>query len=286
MSIPRWLDRITRLSIVAACLFALVSPASAAAPVLDVTIDGETRRFTRDALLARPDVSSVEIAADVAYGKPMRFRAIPLAALLTGLRAPADSVIETVALDGFAAQLPLDLVTNTDPAKAIAWLAIEPADAPWPDLPGKSSTAGPFYIVWTGADAAAIRSEQWAYQVAKLESQLSPPARWPELAVDPALPATHEVRAGQALYVTQCLPCHTINGAGSGNVGPDMNRPMNPTEYMTRGALHALIRDPKSVRTWPTQIMPAFAVDQMSDRDIDLVIGYLAHMATRRTAQQ
>jgi mono/diheme cytochrome c family protein len=284
MSIPRWAKRVTWLSVVASSLVVLVSPASAD-PVLDVTIGGETRRFSRDALLARPDVTNVDIAVDVAYGKPMRFRAIPLAALLAGLRAPPESVIETVALDGFAAQLPLDLVTNTDPAKAIAWLAIEPADPRWPLLPGKSASAGPFYIVWTGAAAATIRSEQWAYQVAKLESQLSPAARWPELAVDPALPATHEARAGQALFVTQCLPCHTLNGAGSSNVGPDMNKPMNPTEYLTRSGLHALIRDPKSVRSWPTQIMPGFPADQMSDRDIDEVISYLAHMAARRTPQ-
>lgn len=263
-------------------LVALAAPAAAAD--LDVTIGGETRRFSSDALLKRPDATTIDIPADVAYGKPMRFRAIPLAALIAAFRPPADSVIETVALDGFAAQLPLDLVTNTDPAKALAWLAIEPADAPWPPLPGKSASAGPFYIVFTGAAAKAVRSEQWAYQVAKLEGQLSPSARWPELAVDPALPPTHEARAGLALFVTQCLPCHTLNGAGSGNVGPDMNKPMNPTEYLTRKGLHALIRDPKTVRSWPTQIMPGFPEDQMSDREIEQVIAYLAHMATRRTA--
>ena len=60
----------------------------------------------------------------------------------------------------------LDLITNTDPAKAVAWLAIEPADAPWPPLPGKTASAGPFYIVWIGAAASTIRSEQWPYQVA------------------------------------------------------------------------------------------------------------------------
>ena len=281
MSIPRPAKPIMWLSIIALSLVLFLSPRASANPVLTVTVGGESRQYSRDALLARPDVTNVDIPADIAYGRPMRFRAIPLAALLTGLRAPADSVIETVALDGFAAHVPLDLVTNTDPAKAIAWLAIEPADAPWPMLPGKSASAGPFYIVWTGAAAATIRSEQWAYQVAKLESQLSPAARWPELAVDPALPATHEARAGQALYITQCLPCHMINGAGSGDVGPDLNRPMNPTAYMTRAGLHALIRDPKSVRTWPTQIMPGFAEDQMSDKEIDQVIGYLGHMAGR-----
>jgi mono/diheme cytochrome c family protein len=285
MSTPRWARRVTSVSLVALSLIFLALPGASADPVLDVAIGGETRHFARDTLLARPDATTVEIASDVAYGKAMRFRAIPLAALLAGLDAPADSVIETVALDGFAAQLPLDLVTNTDSSKAVAWLAIEPGDAPWPPLPGKTASAGPFYIVWTGAAAATIRSEQWSYQVAKLESQPSPASRWPALGVDPALPATHPVRAGQALFVTQCLPCHTLNGAGSGSVGPDMNKPMNPTEYLTPAGLHALIRDPGSVRSWPGQLMPGFAADQMSDREIDLVIGYLAHMAARRTSQ-
>jgi mono/diheme cytochrome c family protein len=260
----------------------LVSKTASADPVLDVVIGNQTRQFGRDALLLRPDVAHVEVASDVAYGKAMSYRAVPLAALLDGLNPPADSVIESVALDGFAAQLPLDLLTNTDPAKAVAWLAIEPADSPWPPLPGKTASAGPFYILWTGASAATIRSEQWPYQLAKLASQPSPAARWPALGVDPALPATHPDRAGQALFVTQCLPCHTLNGAGASAVGPDLNQPMNPTEYLTRAGLHALIRNPKSVRTWPGQQMPGFAADQMTDREIDLVIGYLTHMAARR----
>ncbi|AMN43065.1 c-type cytochrome [Rhodoplanes sp. Z2-YC6860] len=271
------------ITILSLALFML--PSASADPVLDVSINGDTRHFERDALLARPEVSNVEIVHDVAYGKTMRFRAIPLAVLLPGLGASVDGVLETVAVDGFAAQLPLGLVTNTDPAKAVAWLAIEPADAPWPPLPGKTASAGPFYIVWTGASAATIRSEQWPYQVAKLETQPSPGSRWPALAVDPALPATHPVRAGQALFVVQCLPCHTLNGAGSGTLGPDMNKPMSPTEYMTHDGLQKLIRDPRSVRSWPGLLMPGFTADQMSDREIDLVIEYLAHMAARRKSQ-
>ncbi len=256
--------------------------AAAADAVLDIVIGGQTRQFKRDELLRRPDVTRVAIANDVAYGKAMDYLAVPLAALLAGLNPPANSVIESVALDGFAAQLPLDLLTNTDPAKAVAWLAVEPDQPRWPMLPGKAETAGPFYIVWTGAAAATIRSEQWPYQVKRLESQPTPVERWPALYVDPALPATDPIRAGLALYVTQCLPCHNINGAGSSTVGPDLNQPMNPTRYMTRDGLHALIRDPKSVRSWPTMQMPGFAADRMSDREIDLIIAYLAHMATRR----
>jgi mono/diheme cytochrome c family protein len=263
----------------------LLAPRGASADaVLDIVIGGDTRQFSRDALLRRPDVASVEIADDVSYHKAMSYRAVRLAALLAAFKPPTDSVIEAVALDGFAAQLPLDLITNTDPAKPLAWLAIEAADAPWPPLPGQKVSAGPFYILWTGASAGTIRSEQWPYQVAKLASQPSPAARWPALGVDPALPATDPVRAGQALFVTQCLPCHNLNGAGAGAIGPELNRPMNPTEYLTRAGLHALIRDPKSVRNWPEQRMPGFAADQMSDREIDLVISYLAHMTTRRTS--
>jgi len=273
----------TLLSVVLCSLLLVVRSASAD-PVLAIVIGTDTRQFARDDLLARPDVANVQIANDVSYNEAMSYRAVPVAALLAGLNLPTDSVLAAVALDGFVAQLPLDLITNTDPTKPIAWLAIEPADNAWPPLPGKTVSAGPFYIVWAGALSATIRSEQWPYQVAKLVSQPSPAVRWPALGVDAALPATDPVRSGQALFVTQCLPCHTLNGAGDSTVGPELNQPMNPTQYLTPAGLHALIRNPKSVRTWPEQRMPGFPEDQMSDHEIDLVIGYLAYMTARRTS--
>ena len=268
-------------AIVLPCLFAVPSSASAD-PVLDIVIGGQTRRFGRDELLRRPDVAHVTVANDIAYGKAMTYLAVPVAALLAGLDPPANAVIESVALDGFAAQLPLALLTNADPAKAVAWLAIEPDDPRWPMLPGKAESAGPFYIVWTGASVATIRSEQWPYQLKRLASQSSPLERWPALDVDPALSATDPARAGLALYKAQCLPCHALNGAGAGTMGPDLNKPINPTRYMTRDGLHALIRDPRSVRNWPTMQMPGFTAEQLSDAEIDQIISYLDHMAARR----
>ena len=154
--------------------------------------------------MARPDATTIEVARDITYGVPMTFRAVPVAALLAAMAPPADGVIEAVTHDGFIAQLPADLVLNTDASKAVAWLAIEPADHPWPPIPQKHESAGPFYIVWTGAAASTIRSEQWPYQTAKLISQPSPSARWPVLAVDLALPPTDLAGAGQALYIVQC----------------------------------------------------------------------------------
>jgi mono/diheme cytochrome c family protein len=264
------------------CLLLLGGLAQADEPTITVTVANDARSFTRAELLARPGATTIEVVRDVTYRMPMTYRAVPVASLLAGMRLPRDSVIEAVTLDGFIAQLPPDLMLNTDESKAVAWLAIEPADHPWPPIPGKSESAGPFYIVWTGAAVGTIRSEQWPYQMARLVSQPSPATRWPALAVDSALPPTDPVRAGQALYVVQCLPCHKLNGAGASDVGPDLNVPQNPTEYLTPQGLHDLIRDPKAVRTWPALAMPPFPPDYLSDRELDLVVAYLKHMAGKK----
>src|SRR4051812_26153996 len=104
-------------------------------------------------------------------------------------RPHPHSTLETAALDGFAAQIPLALATQTEPSTARAWLAIEPAGAPWPPLPGKTASAGPFYVVWEHPEASRISSEYWAYQVAALRYVPGPATRWPQITVDPALPA-------------------------------------------------------------------------------------------------
>jgi mono/diheme cytochrome c family protein len=265
-------------------LLLLSSVARADEPTITVTIGNDTRSFTRGELLARPDATTIQVARDIAYRMPMTYRAVPVASLLAGMAPPPDSVLEAVALNGFVAQLPPDLLLKTDESKAVAWLAIEPAEHPWPLIPGKDLSAGPFYIVWTGAEVERIRSEQWPYQLAKLVSQPSPVSRWPTLAVNSALPPNDPVRAGQALFVVQCLTCHKLNGAGSADVGPDLNLPQNPTEYLTPQGLHDLIRNPKAVRTWPAQIMPALA-GYLSDHEIELIIAYLKHMAGRKKVQ-
>ena len=167
------------------CCLLLPGVARADEPTLTITVGNDMRSFTRRELLLRPDATTIEVARDISYRVPMTYRAVPVASLLAGITLPDDSVIEAVALNGFVAQIPPGLLLNTDESKAVAWLAIEPQDRPWPPLPHKDENAGPFYIVWTGAEVGSIRSEQWPYQLAKLESQPSPAARWPALAVDP-----------------------------------------------------------------------------------------------------
>jgi mono/diheme cytochrome c family protein len=74
-----------------------------------------------------------------------------------------------------------------------------------------------------------------------------------------------------------------MNGGGSSEMGPDLNRPMNPTEYFQRPALHRFIRDPASVRAWPDQKMPGFGPDRLSEAEVEAVIAYLEHMTAQRS---
>lgn len=263
-------------------LFLTTTAFAASEPALTITMGKAKQSLTASVLLANPKAREIEVEKDSAYGKPMHYRAIPIEALLDGAKLSKGEVIEAVAMDGFVALLPLDALLHTKKGGAEAWLAIELPEAHWPALPGKTVSAGPFYIVWLHPEASGIRSEQWPYMVAELRTADSPAKRWKELAVDPKLAADDPVRAGQALFVTQCMACHKLNGAGSSDLGPDLNRPANPVEYFSPDALKKYIREPSSLRQWPAMQMKGFDKDALSDHEIDLIIAYLRHMAGRK----
>jgi mono/diheme cytochrome c family protein len=255
--------------------------ARAAGPTLSIAADNSTRSVDRDQLLARPDAIEIQIVHDIAYGTGMTYHAVPLAALLD-MPPSADKVLEVEAEDGFVAELPLELVENRDLHQAVAYVAIETTGKPWPPVPGKAQSAAPYYIVWAGDRAASVPPLDWPYQVVRMSVQDAPAKRWPALAVDPKLDALDPARSGQSLFIEKCFTCHRLNGAGPAAVGPDLNLPMNPTEYFTDAGLRALIRDSRAVRAWPQQQMPSFAEDQLSDQEIALIVDYLRHMARRK----
>ena len=247
--------------------------------VLTLSTGPEARRYTAAQLLGRPDAAELTIPADVSYGRPMKYRAVPLLPLLSV--GGAFDTLEARAADGFVSQIPLALVEKGAAGGAKAWIAIEDPLAPWPVLPGKAASAGPFYLVWENPERSAVGSEQWPYQLASLTEVESPAHRWPQLVVDASLPGDAPARRGQAVFTTQCLACHRMKGGGAADVGPDLGQPMNPTRYLTANGLRSLIRNPKAVRTWPQQQMPGFDETMLREADLDALIAYLAHMATR-----
>jgi mono/diheme cytochrome c family protein len=243
---------------------------------LEIADRGTTKTFTAAQLLADKAARSLEIA-DPVYKRTMSYRVIAMGDLLRDLKVGGDDYVQARAVDNFSVAIPAALL------KADAFLAIETVAAPWPKLPGGSNTtAGPFYIVWQRRPGVEISSEYWAYHLAALTVTDSPAKRWPGLAVGAEIPATDRIHRGLDRFVAVCMACHRFAGAGEGMQGPDLARPMNPVDYFQPEALRKFLRDPKSVRDWPEQKMPAFSEESLSGADIDAIVAWLTYKAGKR----
>ena len=257
--------------------------AEPAQPILTITAGTVTNHFTATELRSRTDLASVQIPPHVDYKVSLTLQAVPLLNLLAAFPLKGFDRLEATATDGFAAQIPLALIEASKSGGSVAWIAVEDPNHPWPKLPGKDAGAGPFYLIWQYPERSQVVNEQWPYMLEKLVAVQSPELRWPQLKVDSALPADAPARLGEDVFVTQCLPCHRLNGGGGSEIGPDLGQPMAATDYMTEAGIRALVRDPKSVRTWPQQQMPAFPPTILPDTDLKALIAYLRQIASQRS---
>lgn len=73
-----------------------------------------------------------------------------------------------------------------------------------------------------------------------------------------------------------------MNREGPSQVGPDLNLPLNPTEYFKESILPRYIRDPKSVRSWEGSKMPGFGLEALSDDALASIVAYLKQMASEK----
>jgi mono/diheme cytochrome c family protein len=261
--------------------FALVSlNAFAAEAALEIVADKERLIFSQSQLLSRSDLQTISII-DSEYKQGFtRFKAIPIANLFKGLVIPELAVVQCNSTDGFSANLEKTRLFSTDPKASKAYLAIEDPRSPWPHLVGKTSSAGPFYLVWTDPEASAIGSEEWPYQIASFHILPDPHSVFPK--IYPAADAGANVQNGFKSFQKNCFACHRMNGNGAGSIGPDLNLPMNPTEYFEAKALAALIRDPAGVRTWPRRSMRGFSETAIPDAELSDLIAYLRYMSARK----
>ena len=267
-----------KLSVV--CLLALCMALSASAAELKIDLGHGVTTYHTEALLKRHDVRTISVPADVAFHRTMHYRALPLTTLLKDI--DTSDHLQFVASDGFAAEIPAALLLNKQGSEA--WLAIEDPVQPWPALTKDHGHAGPFYIVWTQPQVAQVNPEQWPYQLATIRKLGGVTTRFPAILPDSSLPANSEVQRGFVVFQHTCFACHTLNGAGDAKLGPDLNIPKNPTEYLRADLLRAFIRNPQSLRQWPQAKMLGFGTKALSDADLDAVLAYLRHMATRKIA--
>lgn len=259
-------------------LLALLIALPVSAAQLTIELDHTRKTWQTADLLKHPQAQTVQIVDDVSYKRTMSYRAVPLAALLKGLKP--ESHLQAVALDGFAAELTAAPLLETRGSRA--WLAVEDPVQPWPALAEGKPSAGPFYLVWTDPQAGHISPEQWPFQISGIKQLKTVAERFPALLPDPKLAANDPINQGFVLFQKNCLACHRLNGAGDAQVGPDLNLPYNPTEYFGGDFLKRYIRDPQSLRHWPQAKMPAFAASVLPDSELDLLVGYLKHMAGRK----
>lgn len=273
-----------------ACILVLDMTAAAwawagpdAPPALSLVTADKSQQLAAATLLARPDVVALTVAHDISYRRPMTYRAVPLLSLLDPLLERAGGsrfdTLEARANDGFIAQIPMALITKGAHGGAVAWLAIEDPAHPWPPLPTRTTSAGPFYLVWEHPEASRVRSEQWPHGLLSLTFVEGPLQRWPQLELPDAHSSDATARSGQAIFLSLCLPCHRLNGGGASDTGPDLGQPMSATAYLTETGLRALIRNPRAVRSWPGQRMEGFGRKSLPDTDLDDLLVYLRVMA-------
>ncbi|MNR95198.1 Cytochrome c [compost metagenome] len=276
--------RVTAL--LASALFLFPSPlsqAKEAEPELRLMLNGKEKVFTRTQLLAHPRAKRLQVPHDVTYRRPMTYQAVPVAALFEGESVDQTASVQFVATDGFSASIDPARLLNTSESGAIAYIAFEPENQPWPPIrPGSKTSAGPFYVVWSQPERSKISPEEWPFHLAKFVIQEPVRVRLPAIRPDAGLADEHPVNRGFALFQRNCFACHTLNGSGDGSMGPDLNIPMSPTEYLTEGALRQYVRDPQSVRRWAGSRMSGFSPSVLSDADLDDLVAYLRHMAKRK----
>lgn len=70
--------------------------------------------------------------------------------------------LEASAIDGFVAQIPLTLIEVGKSGCSVTWIAVEDPNHPWPKLPGKDASAGPFYLVWQYPERSRVSSPDFS----------------------------------------------------------------------------------------------------------------------------
>jgi mono/diheme cytochrome c family protein len=270
-----------------AALFAILAfldkPLVAAEAVLTIRSNNRIDHFSTSDLLKRSDLETVTVQDDPAYpGKTRTYRAIKVANLITEENLSKNTIYSLKANDGFAAPIAGSQLLNTLEKSAIAYIAIEVPTEPWPPIAIGKPSAGPFYLIWKNSKLSKISQEEWPYMLVAIEEQGSGAATYPEIFPVPALAKGDPVMLGMEVFIRNCFACHTINNSGAGQLGPDLNIPMNPTEYFQESALRILIRNPQNLRKWPNSRMIGFSEKILPERDLEHLLAYLRQMAKQR----
>ncbi len=262
-------------------MLAFGSKSIAGEAVLTITGEKKDKAFTRSQLLALPGKKSFQIDYDPAFpDRAVTYEAVPVAEVFKSIQLSEENTILFKCTDGFSAPLSKSRLLAQGKDDSRAYIAIENPKKPWPKLKDGRSI-GPFYLIWIDPKKSNIGTEEWPFMLAGFEIKASVEQTFP-LIVPPG--GSQAAARGFKVFLKNCFACHTLNGQGASQMGPDLNLPQNPTEYLKTAALRTLIRDPQQLRKWPQSKMSGFKKEAVSDEDLENLIVYLEKMAGARPA--
>ena len=185
-------------------------------------------------------------------------------------------------LDGFQPSVPAQrFIDHT------ALLAYKRLDQPQqftvakPDGKGtKTIDLGPWYLVWENQRDTVVRADLdygWPYQLVAFEP-VRFLDRFPKLA--PGANVSPAAQRGFLAWRMHCQKCHMLNGEG-GEIGPELNRPMNVTEYWQPKPLRQWVLDPTSVRV-PNRMPPLNPGLPNREAVVEDLIAYLTAMKDQK----
>lgn len=150
-----------------------------------------------------------------------------------------------------------------------------------PDGKGtKTIDLGPWYLVWENQRDTVVRADLdygWPYQLVAFEP-VRFLDRFPRLA--PGANVSPAAQRGFLAWRMHCQKCHMLNGEG-GEIGPELNRPMNVTEYWQPKPLRQWVLDPTSVRV-PNRMPPLNPGLPNREAVVEDLIAYLTAMKDQK----
>lgn len=258
------------LTLVTACVHTEPEP-TGPEPSLEFRHQGRVvAHFTRSELKTLTPELRVE-AFDPYYQRTKRWRAVELIAVLRAAFPGVAWEREELVLrasDGYT--VPISGGRLIEPGAAIAFAD---ADGPWEPIGPTRANPAPFYVVWKEAQQQDLETHPRPWSLASIS--IEPFAQVFPKVVPPG-GSDARVQQGFAVWRTHCFKCHALNQQG-GRVGPELNAPMNVTEYRDDAFLKRWIRDPQRFRP---SLMPSFA--GFSDEELESVLAYLRAMKGTR----
>ena len=214
--------------------------------------------------------------------QPAPYQGAALPALLTlvyGDRWQHAELVKFETRDGYQPVVPVSHISQHSGLMAYADAGQDRLQA-LGDGHGGTVDPGPFYLVWENIQDRGARQDpwlQWPWQLAKVELT-SIEREYPQTAPPPG--ASEAVMRGFNGFLSDCAKCHQINGEG-GAIGPELNVPVNVTEYWQNDWLPKFIADPQSIRHNSKMVGYQSASPEKS-AEIDDIVAYLRAMKERK----